>query len=139
VGNLPTVSGDPTLLQQVFSNLIENAVKFSCNRQPARIEVGILPDSTVFVKDNGVGFQMEHAEQLFGAFQRLHSQREFPGTGIGLAIVQRIIHRHGGRIWAESALHQGAVFYFNEVAGVPTLNEVGWGGRAGGRRYGVRQ
>jgi len=112
VGNLPTVSGDPTLLQQVFTNLIENAVKFSCNRQPARIEVGILPDSTVFVKDNGVGFQMEHAEQLFGAFQRLHSQREFPGTGIRLAIVQRIIHSHGGTIWTESAPHQGAVFYF---------------------------
>lgn len=112
VGDLPTVSGDPTLLQQVFSNLIDNAVKFSCDRQPAIIEIGLLPDSTIFVKDNGVGFQMEYAEQLFRAFGRLHSQKEFKGTGIGLAIVQRIIHRHGGTIWAESVLHQGATFYF---------------------------
>lgn len=112
VGDLPTVSGDPTLLQQVFSNLIDNAVKFSCDRQPAIIEIGSLPDSTIFVKDNGVGFQMEYAEQLFRAFGRLHSQKEFKGTGIGLAIVQRIIHRHNGTIWAESVLHQGAAFYF---------------------------
>lgn len=112
VGDLPTVDGDPALLQQVFSNLIDNAVKFSCDRWPAIIEIGNLPDNTVFVKDNGVGFQMEYADQLFGAFQRLHSQREFPGTGIGLAIVQRIIHRYGGTIWAESTPHQGATFYF---------------------------
>ncbi len=112
VGDLPTVSGDPTLLQQVFSNLIDNAVKFSCDRQPAIIEIGSLPDSTIFVKDNGVGFQMEYAEQLFRAFGRLHSQKEFKGTGIGLAIVQRIIHRHGGTIWAESIPDRGATFYF---------------------------
>lgn len=112
VGDLPTLSGDSTLLQQVFSNLIDNAVKFSCNQQSAKIEIGILPDSTIFVKDNGVGFQMEYAEQLFTAFGRLHSQKEFQGTGIGLAIVQRIIHRHGGTIWAESKPQQGATFYF---------------------------
>ncbi|HCF29141.1 MAG TPA: hypothetical protein DEV81_18505 [Cyanobacteria bacterium UBA11049] len=117
IGDLPTVSGDPTLLQQVFSNLIDNAVKFSCNCQVAQIEVGTLPDSTIFVKDNGVGFQMEYAEQLFAAFGRLHSQKEFKGTGIGLAIVQRIIHRHGGTIWAESVVHQGATFYFKLGAG----------------------
>lgn len=112
VGDLPTLGGDPTLLQQVFSNLIDNAVKFSCIQQSAKIEIAILPDHTIFVKDNGVGFQMEYAEQLFAAFGRLHSQKEFKGTGIGLAIVQRIIHRHGGTIWAESQPHQGATFYF---------------------------
>jgi PAS domain S-box-containing protein len=112
IGDLPIVTGDPTLLQQVFSNLIGNAVKFSRDRIPARIVIDALPDGTVFVKDNGVGFEMEYADQLFGAFQRLHSQREFEGTGIGLAIVQRIIHRHDGRIWAESTLGQGATFYF---------------------------
>lgn len=112
VGDLPTLSGDSTLLQQVFSNLIDNAVKFSCTHQSPRIEVGILPNSTIFVKDNGVGFQMEYAEQLFTAFGRLHSQKQFQGTGIGLAIVQRIIHRHSGTIWAESKPQQGATFYF---------------------------
>jgi light-regulated signal transduction histidine kinase (bacteriophytochrome) len=112
VGDLPTINGDPVLLQQVFANLIDNAVKFSCDRQPARIEIGTLPgdSTTIFVRDNGVGFQMEYAEQMFGAFQRLHSQKEFKGTGIGLAIVQRIVHRHGGEIWAESIPQQGATF-----------------------------
>ncbi|AFZ05716.1 PAS/PAC sensor signal transduction histidine kinase [Oscillatoria nigro-viridis PCC 7112] len=112
VGDLPTVMGDPTLLQQVFSNLISNAVKFSRGRTPATIVIEGLPDGTIFVKDNGVGFPMEYADRLFAAFQRLHSQREFEGTGIGLAIVQRIIHRHGGTVWAESLPSQGATFYF---------------------------
>lgn len=112
VGDLPTVTGDPTLLQQVFSNLISNAVKFTRGHTPATIVIDALPDGTIFVKDNGVGFPMEYADRLFGAFQRLHSQREFEGTGIGLAIVQRIIHRHGGTIWAESLPSQGATFYF---------------------------
>lgn len=112
IGDLPTVMGDPTLLQQVFTNLIDNAVKFSRNRQPARIQIGSLPDGTIFVKDNGVGFQMQYAEQVFKAFERLHSLREFKGTGIGLAIVERIIHRHRGTIWAESAPNRGATFYF---------------------------
>lgn len=112
VGDLPTLNGDPTLLQQVFTNLIDNAVKFSCNQPCSKVEIGKLPDNTIFVKDNGVGFQSEYAEQLFGAFQRLHSQKQFKGTGIGLAIVQRIIHRHGGKIWAESIPNQGATFYF---------------------------
>lgn len=106
------VTGDPTLLQQVLSNLISNAVKFTRDRTPATIVIDALPDGTIFVKDNGVGFPMEYADRLFGAFQRLHSQREFEGTGIGLAIVWRIIHRHGGRIWAESLPNQGATFYF---------------------------
>ncbi len=112
VGDLPMVTGDPTLLQQVFSNLISNAVKFSRGRTPATIVIDALPDGTIFVKDNGVGFEMEYADRLFGAFVRLHSQREFEGTGIGLAIVGRIIHRHGGTIWATSAPSQGATFYF---------------------------
>ncbi|MEG4208697.1 PAS domain S-box protein [Microcoleus sp. S13_B4] len=112
VGDLPTIMGDPTLLQQVFSNLISNSVKFSRGRTPATIVIEGLPDGTIFVKDNGVGFPMEYADRLFGAFQRLHSQREFEGTGIGLAIVQRIIHRHGGTVWAESLPSQGATFYF---------------------------
>ncbi|MEG5137956.1 MULTISPECIES: PAS domain-containing sensor histidine kinase [unclassified Microcoleus] len=112
VGDLPAVMGDPTLLQQVFSNLIDNAVKFSRGRTPAIIVIDALPDGTIFVKDNGVGFSMEYADRLFAAFVRLHSQREFEGTGIGLAIVQRIIHRHGGTIWATSVPSQGATFYF---------------------------
>lgn len=112
VGDLPTVTGDPTLLQQVFSNLISNAVKFSRGGTPATIVIDCLPDGTIFVKDNGVGFPMEYVDRLFGAFVRLHSQREFEGTGIGLAIVQRIIRRHGGTIWATSLPSQGATFYF---------------------------
>ncbi|HBL57235.1 MAG TPA: serine/threonine protein kinase [Cyanobacteria bacterium UBA8803] len=112
VGDLPTVMGDATLLQQVFSNLIDNAVKFSRDRHPAKITVGTLEDGTVFVRDNGVGFDMAYADQLFAPFQRLHSESAFAGTGIGLAIVQRIIHRHGGTIWAVSQLQEGATFYF---------------------------
>jgi PAS domain S-box-containing protein len=112
VGTLPTWKGDPTLLQQVFTNLLANAVKFSRDRHPAIIEIDCLAHHTIRVRDNGVGFSMKYADQLFGAFQRLHSQQEFEGTGIGLAIVQRIIHRHGGKIWAESVPDQGAAFYF---------------------------
>ena len=120
VGVLPTVMGDATLLQQVFANLIDNALKFSRDRdlpakqncQPTHIEIGFSSDGTIFVRDHGVGFQMEYADQLFGAFQRLHSRSEFEGHGIGLAIVQRIIHRHEGHIWAESQPGHGATFYF---------------------------
>lgn len=112
IGALPPVTADATLLQQVFSNLIDNAVKFSRHACPSRIEIGALEDKTLFVKDNGVGFEMTSADQLFGAFQRLHTQSAFEGTGIGLAIVQRIIHRHGGQIWAVSQPQQGATFYF---------------------------
>jgi predicted ATPase/signal transduction histidine kinase/GAF domain-containing protein len=112
ISELPTVQGDATLLQQVLSNLIGNAAKFSRHHPSPCVEVGALPDGTVFVRDNGVGFDMEYADKLFGVFQRLHSQTDFEGTGIGLAIVQRIIHRHNGEIWAESQPHQGATFYF---------------------------
>jgi PAS domain S-box-containing protein len=111
IGDLPNTVGDPILLQQVFRNLIGNAVKFSRNHPQPRIEINSLPDQTIRIKDNGVGFQMEYADKLFGAFQRLHSEQEFEGTGIGLAIVQRIIQRHGGSIWAEGYPDQGATFF----------------------------
>ncbi|MBW4665271.1 MAG: HAMP domain-containing protein [Chroococcus sp. CMT-3BRIN-NPC107] len=111
ITELPVVAGDPVLLQQVFNNLIDNAVKFSRFRNLPQISIGSLPDGTIFVRDNGIGFEMEYADKLFAAFQRLHSQQDFPGTGIGLAIVQRIIHRHEGTIWAESQPHLGTTFY----------------------------
>jgi PAS domain S-box-containing protein len=112
IGSLPSVQGDPILLQQVLVNLIDNAVKFSRHHPHPRIEIGSLPEQTIFVRDNGAGFPMQYADKLFGAFQRLHSQREFEGTGIGLAIVQQIIQRHGGQIWAESQPDHGATFFF---------------------------
>ena len=111
IGDLPTVMGDRTLLQQVFNNLIANAMKFSRNHSQPCIQIDSLPDHTIRIKDNGVGFQMEYADKLFGAFQRLHNEKEFEGTGIGLAIVQRIIQRHGGSIWAEGHPDQGATFF----------------------------
>ncbi|WP_197673348.1 ATP-binding protein [Leptolyngbya sp. O-77] len=117
IGDLPTVSGDATLLQQVFANLIDNAVKFSRPTPQPRVEIGCLPNHTLFVRDNGVGFPPEFTDQIFGAFQRLHPEQEFEGMGIGLALVQRIILRHGGKIWAESQPGQGSTLYF-------TLQEV---------------
>jgi PAS domain S-box-containing protein len=111
IGDLPTTVGDRTLLQQVFRNLIGNAVKFSRNQPQPYIEIDSLPDQTIRIRDNGVGFQMEYADKLFGAFQRLHNDKEFEGTGIGLAIVQRIVQRHGGSIWAEGYPDQGATFF----------------------------
>ncbi|HEY9833396.1 MAG TPA: ATP-binding protein [Stenomitos sp.] len=108
--------GDARLLRIVLENLLNNSWKFTSARMQARIEFDsqLQEDATpvYFVKDNGAGFEMAYANKLFGAFQRLHSQAQFPGTGIGLATVQRIIHRHGGRVWAEATLEQGATFYF---------------------------
>jgi len=111
IGDLPDVVGDQILLQQVFCNLIGNALKFSRNQPHPLIEIDSLPNQTIRVKDNGVGFQMEYTDRLFGAFQRLHNEKEFEGTGIGLAIVQRIIQRHNGEIWAESQPNNGATFF----------------------------
>jgi light-regulated signal transduction histidine kinase (bacteriophytochrome) len=108
--------GDARLLQILLMNLLNNAWKFSSKNPQAQIEFGLLPVeteiSTYFVRDNGTGFDMAFANKLFGPFQRLHSAKEFPGNGIGLATVQRIAHRHGGKVWAEGVLEQGATFYF---------------------------
>jgi light-regulated signal transduction histidine kinase (bacteriophytochrome) len=115
VGRLPTIRCDPTLTRIAFFNLLANAVKFTSRRERASIEIAAERQNREYVfcvRDNGVGFSMKYADKLFGVFQRLHRAEDFEGTGVGLATVQRIIQKHGGRIWAEAELDKGASFYF---------------------------
>jgi light-regulated signal transduction histidine kinase (bacteriophytochrome) len=118
VEDLPDCSADPTLLKQLFLNLLANALKFTRTRAQAVIEVGAIvsdgtpPRTVYYVRDNGVGFDMRYADKLFAVFQRLHTVTEYEGSGVGLATVQRIVQRHGGRVWADSTVNGGATFYF---------------------------
>jgi light-regulated signal transduction histidine kinase (bacteriophytochrome) len=117
IGAMPVVRADRALLRLVFVNLMSNAMKFTRDRAVAIIEIGVAHgrdnETVIFIRDNGAGFDAHYASKLFGVFQRLHGQEDFEGTGIGLANVQRIIQRHGGRVWAEGAVEAGATFYFS--------------------------
>jgi light-regulated signal transduction histidine kinase (bacteriophytochrome) len=126
IGDLPPCWGDASLLRQVFINLLSNALKFTRHREVAFIQVdwheGGDGKPVFFVKDNGAGFDMAYVDKLFGVFKRLHRQDDFEGTGVGLAIVKRIVERHGGRIWAEAELDRGAVFSFT-LGGQGSIDE----------------
>jgi light-regulated signal transduction histidine kinase (bacteriophytochrome) len=116
IGKLHRAFGDVTLFGQVWTNLISNAIKYTSKNDVSEINIGSKADGkmiTYFIKDNGVGFDMQYAHKLFGVFQRLHSEAEFEGNGVGLAIIQRIILKHGGKVWAEGKVGKGATFYFS--------------------------
>ena len=137
IDELPACTGDPILLKQVWTNLLSNALKYTSKKEAARIEIGCRPgrrllanrqppsgessatEMVYFVKDNGAGFDMKYAGKLFGVFQRLHGTSDFEGTGVGLAIVQRIVQHHGGGIWAEAKLGEGATFSFTLAVNEP--------------------
>jgi signal transduction histidine kinase len=129
IGQLPVLDCDPSLIKHVMVNLLSNAIKFTRDNKPAVIEIGQVAGNenpVVFVRDNGVGFDMRYVGKLFGIFQRLHRREDFEGIGVGLATVQRVIHKHGGRVWAESEIGKGTTFYFTlrrieieKIAGIP--------------------
>jgi light-regulated signal transduction histidine kinase (bacteriophytochrome) len=126
ITSLPFMECDPTLMRQVIMNLLSNAVKYTRPREQAVIEVGQMQqgrDTVIFVRDNGVGFDMKYADKLFGVFQRLHRSEDFEGTGVGLATVHRIIGKHNGRVWAEAALNQGATFFFSLRAATDAVDK----------------
>ena len=127
IGALPDSMADPALLRQVWLNLLGNALKYSRKRDPARIEVHGRSEGAAthyWVKDNGVGFDMRYSDKLFGVFQRMHRAEDYEGTGVGLAIVQRIVYRHGGRTWAEAAVDRGATFFFTLESGESSTSQV---------------
>lgn len=126
VDDLPPGNGDPTLVRQVFANLISNALKFSARTPGPEVRVGWdAGHQCWFVRDNGAGFDMAHAQRLFSPFHRMHAQNEYPGNGIGLANVSRIVRMHGGRIWAESRPREGATFRFTLSRGAASGAELG--------------